>query len=74
MYGSTDFYGSLSSSEKGGLTRKEFNDSLIDSTFASDYVEGFSSNGAFSIDDWLIQDYNLKFIDMYGNTNYYGTT
>lgn len=70
MYGATDFYGSLTSSEKNGLSRKEFNSSLIDNSFAEEYISGFEST--YQIDDWLIQDYNLKFIDFYGTANYYG--
>lgn len=71
MYGSTDFYSELSSSDRNGLSRTEFNDSMIDNTFASDYVSAY--NSTYSINDWQIQNYNMRFVDMYGSATYYGT-
>lgn len=68
MYGSNDFYGTLPNDKKSVLSRKELNSSIIDNSFAKEYIQEFYSH--YSIDNWEILRNNLRFINVTGTMNY----
>lgn len=70
MYGHNDAYSTLSDDDKSGLSREEWNSSLIDNDFAQSFVEGYKEN--YSVTNWKITDLNLKFIEITGTMNYSG--
>jgi hypothetical protein len=70
MFGHNDAYSALSEEDRSGLSREEWNDTLIDNDFAQSFVKG--AEKIYSVDNWEINDFKLKFIKMTGNMNYYG--